>query len=29
MRIKKKEDDAVMNASVNSKCIWKGPPQDQ
>lgn len=29
MRINRRENDAVMNASVISECIWKGPAQDQ
>lgn len=29
MRINKKENDAVVNASLTSECIWKGPAQDQ
>lgn len=29
MGINKRENDAVMNASAISECIWKGPAQDQ
>lgn len=29
MRINQRENDAVMNASATSECIWKGPAQDQ
>lgn len=29
MRISRRENDAVMNASGTSEYIWKGPDQDQ